>query len=164
MKQRSKGHTVERISHTVMYSLTALVCLVFALFYCVGYGTVEGKYNVPVCTDLLIIFMMTLFVAAVCVVVVAKVLSLRKNHAPAVVNGVHARRVTWGVIALTTAVMLLSYIFAPSTPILVNRALFDDRFWLSLSNMFVFSSLLLLAIAVCCIIFGLVRTIIMRRK
>jgi hypothetical protein len=48
----------ERISHMVLYSLTAIIALVFLLFYFVGYDMPamwDERYNSPLLTDLVMV-------------------------------------------------------------------------------------------------------------
>lgn len=153
----------ERISHTVLYSLTALTALVFALFYFVGYDTPamwDERYIAPLLTDLVMFFMLLLLVGAIVVACVSKWHSARTNHTPAVENGIHGKRITLGVTAGTVA--LLGLLFAlPSSSVYVNGEMFEDTFWLRAANMFVISSLLLIIIGVGVILFGVIRN---RRK
>ena len=55
----------ERISHVVLYSLTAIIALVFLLFYFVGYDMPamwDERYISPLLTDLVMGLMLILLV------------------------------------------------------------------------------------------------------
>ena len=153
----------ERISHVVLYSLTAIIALVFLLFYFVGYDMPamwDERYNSPLLTDLVMGLMFLLLVGTVAVACFAKWHSVRKNQAPAIVNGIHGKRITLGVTIGT--IVLLAFLFAlPSSSIYVNGEMFEEKLWLRAANMFVVASVLLIIIGIGAILFGIIRN---RRK
>ena len=109
----------ERISHVVLYSLTAIIALVFLLFYFVGYDMPamwDERYVSPLLTDLVMGLMFLLLIGTVAVACFAKWHSVRTNHSPAVVNGIHGKRITLGVTIGT--VVLLAFLFALPSSIL----------------------------------------------
>ena len=153
----------ERISHVVLYSLTALIALVFLLFYFVGYETPamwDERYISPLLTDLVMVLMLILLVGTFVVACFSMWHSVHANHTPAVVNGIHGKRITLGVTLGTIALMAI--IFAlPSSSIYVNGELFEEKLWLRAANMFVVASVLLIIIGIGAILFGVIRN---RRK
>lgn len=150
--------SAEKLSHVVLYSLMALTAFVFLLFYFVGYdipAVWDEKYNNPLFTDVVIVLMLLLILAALFLAVATKVLSLRKNHTDAVVNGIHGKRITWAVVGGTAVLMALTYIAFPANEIIVNGIAFSDGVWLRAANMFVISSLVLVFLAVVAIVVAL---------
>ena len=108
----------ERISHVVLYSLTAIIALVFLLFYFVGYDMPamwDERYNSPLLTDLVMGLMFLLLVGTVAVACFAKWHSVRTNHSPAVVNGIHGKRITLGVTVGTIALMAVLFALPSSS-------------------------------------------------
>ena len=153
----------ERISHVVLYSLTAIIALVFLLFYFVGYDMPamwDERYNSPLLTDLVMGLMFLLLVGTTAIACFAKWHSVRTNHSPAVVNGIHGKRITLGVTLGTIALMAVLFAL-PSSAIYVNGELFEEKLWLRAANMFVVASVLLIIIGVGAILFGIIRN---RRK
>ena len=153
----------ERISHVVLYSLTALIALVFLLFYFVGYETPamwDERYISPLLTDLVMGLMLILLVGTFVVACLSKWHSVHANHTPAVVNGIHGKRITLGVTLGTIALMVVLFAL-PSSSIYVNGELFEEKLWLRAANMFVVASVLLIIIGIGAILFGV---IINRRK
>lgn len=149
----------ERISHVVLYSLTALTAIVFLLFYFVGYDTPamwDERFVAPLLTDLVMLLMMLLLIGAVVVAGFAKWHSVKTNHTPAVENGIRGKRITLAVIVGTVALMALLFAL-PSSEIYVNGEMFDDKLWLRAANMFVVASLLLIIIGIGAILFGVIR-------
>ena len=153
----------ERISHVVLYSLTALIALVFLLFYFVGYETPamwDERYISPLLTDLVMGLMLILLVGTFVVACLSKWHSVHANHTPAVVNGIHGKRITLGVTLGTIALMAVLFAL-PSSSIYVNGELFEEKLWLRAANMFVVASVLLIIIGIGAILFGVIRN---RRK
>lgn len=148
----------ERISHLFMYVMMGIIAFVFLLYYLVGYNAPaawDEKYNSPLLTDLVIFLMMILLVGALIAVSCSKLLSLRKNQAPAVVNGIHGKRVTWCVTGGVIAILAVTCLALPTDRLFVNGEAFDDALWLHVTNMFVASSLVLIVVGLCAIVFGM---------
>lgn len=153
----------ERISHVVLYSLTALIAIVFLLFYFVGYDMPamwDERYISPLLTDLVMGLMLILLVGTFVVACLSKWHSVHTNHNPAVVNGIHGKRITLGVTLGTIALMAVLFAL-PSSSIYVNGELFEEKLWLRAANMFVVASVLLIIIGIGAILFGVIRN---RRK
>lgn len=164
MKTNSKKWSSEKISRTFQMVGTVIIAVVFLLYYLVGYNVPapwDEKYNSPVLTDLVIILMGVLFVAAIAVVCLSNLHSLRTNHSPEVVNNVPGKRIKWGVIAATVIMLAVTGLALPVDRILKNGEIYDDAFWLHVANMFVISSTLLIIIGVAAIAFFLLKN---RRK
>ena len=153
----------ERISHVVLYSLTAIIALVFLLFYFVGYDMPaiwDERYISPLLIDLVMGLMLLLLVGTFVVACLSKWHSVHTNHTPTVVNGIHGKRITLCVTIGT--IVLLAFLFAlPSSSIYVNGEMFEEKIWLRAANMFVVASVLLIIIGIGAILFGIIRN---RRK
>ena len=153
----------ERISHVGLYSLTALIAIVFLLFYFVGYDMPamwDERYISPLLTDLVMGLMLILLVGTFVVACLSKWHSVHTNQTPAVVNGIHGKRITLGVTLGTIALMTVLFAL-PSSSIYVNGELFEEKLWLRAANMFVVASVLLIIIGIGAILFGVIRN---RRK
>jgi hypothetical protein len=104
--------------------------------------------------------MFLLLIGTLAVACFAKWHSVRTNHSPAVVNGIHGKRITLCVTIGT--IVLLAFLFAlPSSSIYVNGEMFEEKIWLRAANMFVVASVLLIIIGIGAILFGIIRN---RRK
>lgn len=141
-----------RLSQTVFYVLVALIAVLFALFYGIGYDTPYDEnpdYNAPMLTGVLVAFMLLLLVVAVLVTVVTGICSLyryRRRHR--MVNGIAVHRIVTGVAAGTALLMAGTFLCAPVQAIKVNGQPYADGLWLRMAEMFVDTSLCLLAMAV----------------
>lgn len=159
-KLSSRLRSTEKVSHLFLSLLTGLIALIFLLYYLVGYNAPapwDEKYNSPLLTDLVIVLMFLLLVGALAAVICSKLHSLRMNHTPAVVNGVHGKMVTWCVVGGVVAMLALTGLALPAERLYVNGEAFDDSFWLHVANMFVVSSTLLIIIGICAIVFGIIK-------
>lgn len=156
--------SAEKISHVVLLSIVGFSAVVFLLFYLVGYNMPSmwnESINSPLFTDLVIVLMMALLVSATAVALYSKFRSLKKNHTKAVVNGINGKRITRFTILFVVLVMAISYLPAPSYNIMIDGYVYEDAVWLRMTNMFVFTSLLLMGVGIGVIIFA---TIMNRRK
>ena len=153
--------STEKISQRVFYCLLGLAALVFALFFLVGYDMPfeeNPDFNAPLFSNVLLFLMWALFVLAFCLAVYSIVNSYRKNASKEkMVHGIPAKKIfhiTWiGTLVLLVATFLLG----SSSPMLINGNEYGDWLWLKLSDMFVFTSLLMLLGAIVAVLFGATR-------
>ena len=59
------------------------------------------------------------------------------------------------VAALLVVTLIVSWLLGSTEPIIVNGRVFADAFWLRISDMFIWSSLVLIVIAVGCTLYGM---------
>jgi len=76
-----------------------------------------------------------------------------------IVNGIPATKISYVVWGVTFVLMVLTFLFTPTSPVIVNGKLFQEWFSLKLSGMFVYTSILLLVIAIATVVFGSTRYI-----
>ncbi len=162
MKRPDLRHiSTERLSQSVLYVLTALIAVVFALFYLVGYKhpfEEDPDFNAPLLTGTLIVFQAVLVIIAVAVTVAAALRALRKsNREERTVNGIPAARIAAAVAAGTLLIAVVTFAAGSSRPMTVNGNTYTDAFWLKTADMFVFTSLLLIIAAVGSVAFGATR-------
>ncbi len=168
MKTHMRKRTSERISQTVLYAIVGLTAVVFALFRLVGYDIPyfdNPELNAPLLTGVLIAFMLLLTVVAVVIALLAACRSLRKNRRAAkVVDGIHAARLARIVVAVVAVILTATFALGSTHPVAVNGAAYEDNFWLRAADMFVNSSLLLIAVAVGAVAFGATRSVRRHKK
>ena len=61
-----------------------------------------------------------------------------------VVNGVPAGRIGWLVAVGFVLIMLITFVFGSTKPILTNGTLMTDSFWLRVADMFIYTSIILI--------------------
>ncbi len=157
-----RNKSAEKISQQVFYILIALAVLVFGLFFLVGYDMPfeeNPDFNAPLFTDVLIVLMWIFLVGGVALAGYSMIRDYRKSKSEAVVNGVPVRRIfrfTWLGMLLT---LVITFGLGSSAPMLINGEHYEDWLWLKLSDMFVFTSVLMLVAGVGAVIFGATRYI-----
>lgn len=168
MKQKKsltgwKHLKTEQISTRILYSLVGVTTVLFVLFYLVGYDMpfmYEPEYNAPLFTDVLLSFMYLMVAAAVAVAAFAVVRGYRRRTAQKVVNGIPAWRIAWGTVGLLMGLLVLTFLLGSSSPLTVNGKPFADVFWLKTTDMFIYTTLILMLVAtaaVCLSMSGLSR-------
>lgn len=148
----------EQISNRVLYLLLGVSAVVFCLFYLVGYDVpyiFEPEYNAPVFTDVLLIFMYLLLAVSLFVALFAVVRGYKTRSAESVVNGIRVGRIAWGTVALLVVSLVVTFLCGSSAPVSVNGKAFADVFWLKTTDMFIYTSSILIVVAVGAVGFSL---------
>lgn len=155
--------SAEKISQRVFYILIGVAVAVFGAFFLIGYDMPfddNPDFNAPLFTDALILIMWLMLGIAIVLAVWAAVKEYRTDKADsAVVNGIPCGKIRRFVWAGTLLLLILSFALGASAPLLVNGANYEDWLWLKVSDMFVCSSLALLAVAIVAVVFGATRYI-----
>ncbi len=140
----------ERIARWAFLLLIALTVVVFGAFYLIGFSRPyadDPNFTAPLLTDVLLVFVFVLLLAAVAAMGWGMVRAWRRRDRQAADNGVPAKRIAWGVAACTGALLVVTFLLGSSTPIWVNGNEYTDVFWLKAANMFVWSSVILMIAA-----------------
>lgn len=161
MKTPIAGWTTERISTTVLYAIIGLVTVVFAAFFLVGFDMEQPDvpgFNAPLLTGTLIGLMWLLLVVAAIAFGMSVIRGYKtRGKEGKVVNAIPAARISYASLGTMVVLLILSFAFAPTDAILINGESFTDGFWLRVSEMFVFTSIVLIVIAAGAVIFGFTR-------
>lgn len=162
LRQAGRWQT-EKISQAVLYAIVAVAVLVFALFYLVGYNTPsmdEPGFNAPLLTDALLVLMIVLLALAAGIGIVAVFVGLRKkDKSDKVVNGVPAARISAITFGVTFLLLLVTFIAGSTKSMMINGHQFTDALALKITDMFVATSICMIFIAVCAVVFGYTRYI-----
>lgn len=158
-----KNWSSEKISQRVFYLLVGVSVLVFALFFFVGYDMPfeeNPDFNAPLFTNLLLGLMVVLLVAAFVLAIVSVVNGYRKTlRGETMQNGIPENKIFRFTWLGTLLLLILTFLLGSSTPLSVNGEEFNDWTWLKASDMFVYTSIILLVLAVASVIFGATRYI-----
>lgn len=149
---------IERKAQRVLRSIIGIVTVVFALFYLVGFNLPYEEnpaYNEPMLTDYVLILMWLVFIVALGFALWSVVRTARsRKDSRGNVYGVPVRKVAYFTVAGTIILLLIGLLFADTTPIVINGKTYDDKLWLTMSSLFVISSLAMLTITVAAVIFA----------
>lgn len=161
-KNRRRWPT-EKISQTVLYVIVGIAAIVFALFYLVGYNMQsvdDPSFNAPLLTDALLILMIILLIVAAVIGFGAVIIGLRKrDSSDKVINGVPAAKISMLTFGITFILLVATFIFGSTDSMIINGHQFTDVIALKLTDMFVQTSLVMIVLAVCAVIFGYTRYI-----
>ena len=148
----------EKLSSRVLYSVVGVECLLFALFWLIGFGRPsedDPNYSDPLFTDAVIVFMEVLTFVTLCIAIwsVAKGLKIR-GKGEKEENNVPVKKIGYSVALGTAALLLLTFVFGSSAPLPINGVPYTHVFWLKATDMLIFSSLVLMVVAVGAMVFG----------
>ena len=98
----------------------------------------------PFVSPLIWLMYITVAVALIVTVVsVIKTVRLRTKD-DEVVNGVPRTRMAWVVVVAFLLCLVLTFLLGSSEPVRTNGELFTDTFWLKATDMFIYTSLILI--------------------
>lgn len=170
---KEEGHRItrnasERLSTRILYVLIGLTALVFGTFFLIGYNRPYEEnpaFKSPLLTNFLLVFVILLLIAAIATTIWAVVTSGKQNGKNVLESSRDARttkpiptaKISMSVIALTAILLIAGFLFSSSSPMQINGATYGEAFWLKAAGMFVATSLALLFVASCTIIYGYTR-------
>ena len=143
-----------KVSYYVFYVCIAIILVVLALFFGVGYDHLnEAGLNEPVNTPALMYLMYFMFFVCVAVTVIAAIVqilaALRDNPA----NTVKSLLGFVGLVVL----LIVTYTLGSDTPVLLGGSgSYDDPIMLKVTDMFIYSTYVLLIIASVAALFNLI--------
>ena len=164
-KLNFKRWSSEKISQRIFYFIVGLSVVVFGLFFLIGYDMPfeeNPDFVAPLFTDVLLSLMCLLLLASFLLAVWAVVHTYRSSGQVDEVSqshGIRGRRisqVTWGV---TVVLLIVTFVLGSSSPLLVNGQNYQDWLWLKVSDMLVYSTVIMLVVAVAAVLFGATRYI-----
>lgn len=99
----------------------------------------------PFLADLMLGLMYLMLAAALLVTAYSVWHTLRhRQKGDDVINGVPAGRIGWCVVIAVVLCMVVTFLLGSSSPVVTNGQLFTDAFWLRLTDMFIYTSILLI--------------------
>ncbi|NPD93186.1 hypothetical protein [Xylanibacter muris] len=146
------------VSRVIFVALAVLSALVFGSFIFIGYGSYDADTGLvaPMLTDVLLWFIYILVFIAVAVSVCAAVRSVCLYRSSAKVSGgVPSGKIVCGVAALLCVSFPVTFVLGSSDTLMVNGTEFTDAFLLRLSDMFIYTSMIFLTVAVAAVIYGM---------
>lgn len=153
----------EKISQRIFVVIAAMTAVVFLLFFFVGFDMPYWEnpdFNDPLFTDAVMVLMWLLLVVAAVLTVCSVVRAMHmEGTSVQEVNGIKERRIHRYTWLGTLAVMVLTFSLASSSGIKVNGAEYTDAIWLKVSDMFIFTSVILLLVAAAAVVYGATRYI-----
>lgn len=148
----------EKLSKQIFYGIVAVIVVIFSMFYLIGYHLPyweDPSFNAPMMTNVLLIFMFLLFVGAICLAAWSIFNSLKKRgKGEKLQNGIPVKRNAYIVVIGTFILLICTFLLSSKAPILVNGKAYENVWWLRLSDMFIWTSGILIIIAFVTVVFG----------
>ena len=99
----------------------------------------------PLIADIMLWLMYITVAVALVVTVVSVIKTVRlRTKDDEVVNGVPRTRMAWVVGVAFLLCLVLTFVLGSSEPVRTNGELFTDTFWLKATDMFIYTSLILI--------------------
>ena len=90
-----------------------------------------------------------LLAVAVALIIWSAIRTIRLRQQQKPDFGMPQKHIVWGVTLLLVLTLGITYLLGSSQPLSINGDIYQDAFWLRLSDMFINSTLILLVIAAC---------------
>lgn len=153
-----KKWSAEKMSMRVFYVLTALCIAVFALFWLVGYErpfTDNPNFNAPLFTDAVIVlgYLITATGVGISLWAVVRALKIR-GRGESYDNNIAVKKISYSITIGVLGLLLLTFIAGSSAEMTINGIPFTNQFWLKMSDMFIYTSLILMGVAIGTVIYG----------
>ena len=104
--------------------------------------------------ELVVIYLVILVTTVI--TIWSAVRSLKKrDRSQNIVNNIPVTKIAYGVTALLVVCLLLTFLLGSSKPIQLGEKLYTDSFWLKISDMFIYTSGILIVVAVGCFIYDM---------
>ncbi len=150
--------SAEKLSSRVLCVIIGLVCLLFALFWLIGYDRPyedDPNFSAPLFTDVIIVFMELLVLVTMSCALwsLARALKIR-GKGEKCENNVPVKKIGYSVTIGTVFLLVLTFLLGSSDPMSVNGVTYARAFWLKTADMLITSSLVLILVAVVAMIFG----------
>ena len=99
----------------------------------------------PVFADIML-WLMYIAVAAALVVTGLSVLKTLRQRTKddEIINGVPQTRIAWTVGFIFVAILVVTFLLGSSTPLITNGQWYTNTFWLKVTDMFIYTSIILI--------------------
>ena len=153
-----KKWSTERLSTRIFYVLVALCIVVFALFGLVGYNRPfdeDPNFNAPLFTDAVLILGYLFVITAIGFAIWSVVRALKmRGKGDAYDNNIPTKHISYIIVGGVAALFVVTFLIGSSSEMIINGVKFTDHFLLKVSDMFIFTSLILMVVAIASVIFG----------
>ena len=161
--KRFFGHNLtawptERLSTRVLYVLVGIIGVVFILFWLVGFSLPfddDPNFTAPLFTNLLLALMYILAFTGIAVGIWSVYRTLKvRGKSESVDNNIPTRKLSYTIVFTTIASLLLFFLVGSSQPMRINGISYTDSFWLKVSDMFIYTSLLMIIAGMYVVAYG----------
>jgi hypothetical protein len=153
-----KKWSAEKLSMRAFYVLIAVYIVVFLMYWFVGYTRPfadNPNFNAPLLTDAVIILSYSLIISGIGITVWAVIRALRmRGKGESYINNIPVKKINYSVTIGVLLLCVLTFLVGSSSNIVINGTHFTNYFWLKASDMFIYTSLILMIVAIIAVVYG----------
>lgn len=106
--------------------------------------------------EVMLWLMYAMLLVALVAAVVSAVRSFQyRSDSIAASNRVPRKKIAWGVMGFTVVLLAVTCLLGSSQPLIINGISYTDRFWLKTTDGLIVSSVILILIAACGVVYGI---------
>jgi hypothetical protein len=141
--------------------LVGIIAVVFCAFFLIGYDNPYEEnpaFNAPRLTNLIIILSYLLIIGTLALTIFSLVMAYRnRNKSAAVVNNVPAARIAYIISGGVVALLILTFLFGSSAPMVINGEQYTQTLWLKTADMFIFTAIAMLIVAIAAVAYSSIK-------
>lgn len=148
-----------KLASYVYYVLMVISVVIFALFFCVGFGNMEslptGYFRSPQYTDLLLYWTYVLIAATIVLTLVGAVMSFVAG------NSIDSNIPKWGKILTSAGLWLfvpslvIAWVAADKSPVMTGTGIYDVAMWLQATDAMMYTIYVLMVVTLIGIVVSL---------
>lgn len=153
--------STQRLSARILMVLVGIIAVVFCAFFLIGYDNPYEEnpaFNAPRLTNLIIILSYLLIIGTLALTIFSLVMAYRnRNKSAAVVNNVPAARIAYIISGGVVALLILTFLFGSSAPMVINGEQYTQTLWLKTADMFIFTAIAMLVLAIAAVAYSSIK-------
>lgn len=153
--------STQRLSARILMVLVGIIAVVFCAFFLIGYDNPYEEnpaFNAPRLTNLIIILSYLLIIGTLALTIFSLVMAYRnRNKSAAVVNNVPAARIAYIISGGVVALLILTFLFGSSAPMVINGEQYTQTLWLKTADMFIFTAIAMLVVAIAAVAYSSIK-------
>lgn len=153
--------STQRLSARILMVLVGITAVVFCAFFLIGYDNPYEEnpaFNAPRLTNLIIILSYLLIIGTLALTIFSLVMAYRnRNKSAAVVNNVPAARIAYIISGGVVALLILTFLFGSSAPMVINGEQYTQTLWLKTADMFIFTAIAMLIVAIAAVAYSSIK-------
>lgn len=153
--------STQRLSARILMVLVGIIAVIFCAFFLIGYDNPyedNPAFNAPRLTNLIIILSYLLIIGTLALTIFSLVMAYRnRNKSAAVVNNVPAARIAYIISGGVVALLILTFLFGSSAPMVINGEQYTQTLWLKTADMFIFTAIAMLIVAIAAVAYSSIK-------
>lgn len=148
-----------KISSVALYAMITVIAVIYMLFYFVGYNNYDydhPMFKAPVFTDTLLCFLYIMIALTIALILISAIKRLKPGlHIQKAENGVPVAKIAYITTGGVALCLIITFITGSQETLVINGKKYSDVLWLKTADMFIYTIVALLLVAVSLVAFGL---------